>query len=172
MPSIPLLLILLAATPAPSHPAPTVWSDNYTDALKATQETDKPLLVVIHDPANRKSCSQHATDRPDKTQAELLKNYELCRIDGTTEHGKQVAEAFRVESFPFMAVIDKSGSSVLCQYTGQLDVEQWVEKLVAHKNGETPAASVANTTLSSSNSSRTYQSRGRRGRSSSSSCYT
>ncbi len=178
MTGISLLLIALAANPASSHVAPVLWSDNYTEALKQTQETDKPLLVVIHDPQHAKSRSKYATDKPDATQAELLKHYELCRIDGTSEHGKKVVDAFQVESMPFMAVIDKSGTSVLCQYTGQLELEEWVEKLVAHKDGEIPAASVAAESVSTTNSnagvssSRSYWSRGRRGTSASSSCYT
>lgn len=180
MTGIPLLLVVLTATPAPSTPALAVWSANYTDALKQTQDTDKPLLVVIHDPANPKSRSQHATDKPDETQAELLKHYELCRIDATTVHGKRVAEAFKVESFPFMAVIDKSGTGVLCQYTGQMEVEQWVEKLVAYKADEKPAARVAVATTSSNNvsrsssssSSKNLQLRRRRSSSITGACYT
>lgn len=177
MTGIPLLLAFVAAAPAANNLAPTTWSENYTKALERTQETEKPLLVVIHDPADAKSRSKHATDKPDATQAQLLKHYELCRIDGTTEYGKKVADAFQVESLPFMAVIDKTGTSVLCRHAGSLEVDQWVEKLVAHKDGEIPATrTAAATSTSNSNAQasrgRSYRSRGRRSTSSSSSCYT
>jgi hypothetical protein len=178
MTGISLLLVALATNPASGPATPTPWGSNYTQALKRTQESDKPLLVVIHDPRKAETRSNYATDKPDATQAELLKHYELCRVDGTSEHGKKVASAFDVDQLPFMAVIDKSGTGVLCRHSGHLETEQWVEKLVAYKEGEVPAAqapaatSSRNSNAGVAGNNRSSRSRGRRTISSSSSCYT
>ena len=131
-----LLVMVLSAAPAANNAATLAWSDNYTDALKKTQDTDKPLLVVLHDPSQPELCAEYATDRPESAHAELLQGYELCRVDVTTEHGQKVAKAFKVDQFPFMAVIDKSGSGILHRHAGPLKPEQWMEKLEAFQDGE------------------------------------
>jgi hypothetical protein len=168
MPSTLILLVVFSAEPAAHAAAPLAWKDNYTQALEETKNTDKPLLVVVHDPTDPELLARHATDRPDATQTELLKRYELCRVDVSTEHGQRVAEAFSIEQLPFLAVIDKTGSGVLHQHSGQLKPEDWVEKLVTYREGNLPATRTGGTT----SGSRTTYARPRRSSYNPATCYT
>jgi hypothetical protein len=58
----------------------------------------------------------------------------------TTEYGQKVAQAFKATSFPYLAVIDKSGSVILYQKAGQTNAEGWSRMLTAHKSGERSTA--------------------------------
>jgi hypothetical protein len=105
------------------------WEADYGKALAATRADDRPLLVVLQVPGE----SQVADD---SEQAKLLGDYQLCRIDASTEYGQRVAEAFKAESLPYMAIIDKTGSVVLFHKEGQLSEEEWQSTLAAHRKGE------------------------------------
>jgi hypothetical protein len=170
MKGISLALLTLAAVSGGQNTTSVNWMANYTEALNQTQESEKPLLVVIDNPSDPTLCAEHAGQKPDKTQAELLGSYELCRVDVTTEHGKQVAEAFGVAEFPFMAIIDKTGSGVLFQSAGKMDTVEWVENLAAYRDGEIPGGqAVGNGRAASGQTSTT---RSRRTKTARSACYT
>ena len=169
MKSVALVVIILAAVSNSQDKKSVRWTPNYTEALNQTHDTSKPLLVVIDNPSEPELRAEHASTKPGKKQAELLGSYELCRVDITTEHGKQVADAFGVQKFPFMAIIDKTGSGVLYQNSGKMDTAEWDEKLAEYKDGEMPGThTVSNTKVASK---RTSTSRSRRG-TVQSACYT
>jgi hypothetical protein len=65
-----------------------------------------------------------------------LQPYTLCHVDVTTDYGKKVASAFRATSFPHVAIIDKTGSTVIYRSTGPIDAADWQQVLTHHKNGE------------------------------------
>jgi hypothetical protein len=159
MKCIVLATIILAAVSDSQDQKPVHWTPNYTDALNQTQETVKPLLVVIDDPSDPERRSEQATTKPDKAQAELLGSYDLCRVDAATEHGKQVADAFGARQLPFMAIIDKTGASVLYQNSGKMDTAEWDERLEAYKGGEIPVAQTAGSTKVASKQVSTSRSR-------------
>lgn len=145
MHGICVLMVAVALSVEKAPPAPLKWHGNYTEALKVTKASSKPLLVVVDDPAKPQSRSRFVQGQPDKVQAELLRNYELCHVDARTEHGKRVVRAFDVSEFPFTAVIDKSGAGILYQKSGPLTNDEWKAQLETYKDGHMPGRSVVST---------------------------
>ena len=54
----------------------------------------------------------------------------------STAYGKKVADAFKAKEFPFAAIIDKTGSVVLCKKAGKVSDEEWQETLATYQTGE------------------------------------
>jgi hypothetical protein len=134
MVNVTLAVGLLASTPQPQ-----AWEPSYGKALKATRATASPLLVVLDKPN-----SDDARVEPELLdngaangrQSELLRPYQLCHVDVTTDYGQKVAKAFRARRFPHIAIIDRTGASVIFRRTGKIDHVQWEQALTQHKNGE------------------------------------
>jgi hypothetical protein len=129
-----------------ASPQPRVWQTSYGKALEATKSTASPLLVVLDKPNSDKD--RVAPELLGKTSvsgtpSQLLKPYTLCHVDVTTEYGKKVASAFRATSFPHVAIIDKTGSTVIYRTTGPIDADHWQQVLTRHKNGERTTAQAA-----------------------------
>jgi hypothetical protein len=125
---------LVAALAARSPEAPR-WTADYAVALAATKSTQRPLLVVIDDPRRTDARLQQVSISADRTPADLLANYELCRIDAKTPYGRQTAESFKVQEYPFAAIIDRTGSVILHQQSGPITADQWTEMLARHRSG-------------------------------------
>jgi len=53
------------------------WMSNYTKAISQTQESGKPLLVVVDDPSNAQLALQQTSEK--LTPAES----KFCRIEGS-----------------------------------------------------------------------------------------
>jgi hypothetical protein len=156
MHGICLLMVAAALSVEKAPPAPLKWHPNYTEALKVTKASAKPLLVVVDDPAKPQSRSRLVQDKPDKARTELLRNYELCHVDARTEHGKRVAQAFDVSQFPFTAVIDKSGAGILYQKSGQLTNEECKVQLETYREGQLPGAAVVSSARNVSTASNCF----------------
>ena len=121
------IVLAVAALTAPA--ATPVWIADYGVALEHTREAHRPLLVVMdvpNDPAQ-----SIATEWLEADQS-ALNNYELCRVDVTTEYGKRV---FNATSFPHVAIIDRSGSVILDRIEGEIDQTKWEAALAHHKSG-------------------------------------
>ncbi|MCG8449051.1 MAG: hypothetical protein MI725_05665 [Pirellulales bacterium] len=116
------------------------WQTDYGKALAATRQDDRPLLVVLDVPADSKSAVKNEQLDTKGEQGKLLRSYQLCHVDASTKYGKKVAEVFKAEKLPFAAVIDKTGSVVLCKKNGQLSDEQWKNVLTTYRKGESVAA--------------------------------
>lgn len=128
-----LAMGLLATTPQ----AP-VWQASYGQALQATRDGNQPLLVVLDKPnsnSGRIAPELLSEGTVSGHSAELLKSYQLCHVDVTTEYGKKVAEAFKAKSFPQIAIIDKTGSVILHREKGQVDLAEWEKMLTEYKEG-------------------------------------
>jgi len=110
------------------------WQADYGKALAATRADDRPLLVVLDVPNDPKSAV--GREQLETEQAKLLDAYQLCHVDASTKYGKKVAQAFKAEKFPFTAIIDKTGSVVLCKKSGKITEVEWGETLATHKKGE------------------------------------
>ena len=129
---------MLAATPQ----APQ-WEPSYTKALAETRTGNSPLLVVLESPKSKdgrvdaKLLSENSVSGK---EYELLRPYRLCRVDVTTQYGRKVAKAFRANSFPHVAIIDKTGSLVLYRKSGKVDAANWEATLTRYKSGERPKA--------------------------------
>jgi hypothetical protein len=116
---------------------PPEWESSYGKALEATRSESRPLLVVLDKPASSEDrvAPELLAPSGDSKQAELLKSYELCHVDVTTEYGQKVAEAFKAKSFPYVAVIDKTGAAIIYSKAGKTSSDEWSRVLDAHKAG-------------------------------------
>lgn len=129
-----------------STPQLPQWQADYGKALEATRDGDQPLLVVL--------------DRPDAEQArlepellgvsetadadlDLLRPYNLCHVDVSTDYGKKVAQAFKAEDFPFTAIIDKTGSVIIYAKAGKLASDEWQDVLKKFREGDRKSAIAA-----------------------------
>ena len=118
------------------------WQADYGKALAATRNDHPPLLIVLDVPSDPKLAADSQQLETNGEQADLLGAYQRCRIDVSTEYGKKVAKLFGATEFPCTAVIDKTGSVVLCKKTGQLTEEQWRNILDTYQKGEKKAATL------------------------------
>ncbi|MEO1498114.1 MAG: hypothetical protein AAFV43_13285 [Planctomycetota bacterium] len=127
-----LTVAVIAALPTPTAPAD--WKADYGEALEATRQTDKPLIVVIDRPEVESERLSPELLSPN-SGAFPLGAYSLCRVDASTEYGKKVAEVFRVTSFPHVAIIDKTGSIILKRMSGDISRDAWTTTLETHRDG-------------------------------------
>jgi hypothetical protein len=124
------------------------WEASYGKALEATRDAKSPLLVVLDEPN-----SDEARVKPEllgqedvsTDEVKLLKPYRLCHVDVTTKYGRKVAKAFRAKRFPHVAIIDRTGKTVIFRKSGQIEPTEWKEILVEHKSGKVPAQAVSRT---------------------------
>ncbi len=119
------------------------WQASYGKALEATRAGQDPLLVVLDKPNSKDARIEPALLSEKQVSGEnskLLRPYQLCHVDVTTDYGQKVAEAFHAKNFPQIAIIDKSGSMVIFRKTGQIDQAEWEKILASHKSGERPPA--------------------------------
>lgn len=125
---------------------PIQWQADYGKALAATRtEQQQPLLIVLDNPSDPKSSIESKQLEATGEQSNLLDAYQRCHIDVSTEYGKKVAEVFGAKEFPFTAIIDKTGSFVLCKKSGRLSESQWLETLATYQKGVRPSLSVHTT---------------------------
>jgi hypothetical protein len=124
---------------APQQPE---WEASYGKALEATRDDgSSPLLVVLDKPDSEDARLEPELLGKDQEVAggdeiELLKPYELCHVDVTTKYGRKVADAFRAKKFPHVAIIDKTGSTVIFHKSGQIEPAEWEQILERHKSGD------------------------------------
>jgi hypothetical protein len=121
---------------------PPEWEASYGKALEATRSEARPLLVVIDKPGGAESRVAPELLAPSESskETELLKSYELCHVDASTEYGQKVAEAFKAKVFPYVAVIDKTGSVILYSKAGKTGSDEWSRMLATHKSGDRSTA--------------------------------
>jgi hypothetical protein len=131
-----LAVAMLAASSAVT-PATTEWQSDYGKALAATRSENRPLLIVLDAPGTAVAADLLATEGPN---AELLKSYELCHVDVTTEYGKKVAAAFGATQFPHTSIIDKNGATVLFKQPGAISADEMKTALTKFEKGEQPVA--------------------------------
>ena len=112
------------------------WQSDYGQALEASRAEARPLLIVLDNPSDPQAAAEEEQLTAEGEQVELLNAYECCHVDVSTEYGKKVADAFKAEEFPFAAIIDKTGSVVLCKKTGKVSDEEWQATLATYQNGE------------------------------------
>ncbi|MEN1679226.1 MAG: hypothetical protein AAGJ46_06505 [Planctomycetota bacterium] len=129
--SVTTTLTALALTA--SAPQSLQWQADYGKALEQTRSDERPLLVVIDTPAaDAEKGLEKALSATDK---KLLSNYDLCRVNADTKYGKAVAEVFKAETLPYMAIIDKSGSIILHSQAGDMSADALASTLAKYKSG-------------------------------------
>ncbi|MEQ8848239.1 hypothetical protein [Botrimarina sp.] len=129
------MLVAMVAGLSASEGDTSGWHADYGAALAETKHEAQPLLVVLDDPSDEANRLD-----PDLLKAESgalpLDSYALCRVDVSTDYGKQVAEGFKVTSFPHVAIIDKSGSVILRRVSGDVSLAEWKRVLSLHAEGD------------------------------------
>ncbi len=123
-----------------ANPDAPEWQSDYAAALKQTRQDDRPLLMVIDQPgvADQRLSDELLGDSADGA----LGDYDLCHIDASTKYGKKVAEAFKADTFPYVAVIDKQGKVILHQQAGKLSNGEWSELIGKYRDGNVPVRHV------------------------------
>ncbi len=94
-----LAVATIAASTFAVTPAKVNWQADYGKALAATKNDQRPLLVVLDNPADPAATFDAKLLAAEGEQADLLKSYRLCRVDVSTEYGQKVAEAFGAKQF-------------------------------------------------------------------------
>jgi hypothetical protein len=128
---------------------PPQWEASYGKALEATRSGGAPLLVVLDKPDSRSARIEPALLSQDSAtgqEAELLRPYQLCHVDVTSEYGRKVARAFRADRFPHVAIIDRTGSQVIFRRSGPVSANEWEQILTRHRNGDRLRASTVSRT--------------------------
>ncbi len=122
------------------------WDSDYGRARAHAQSIHKPLLVILDKPGDARHRIEPVRlvkEQPTSESADLLDAYELCHVDISTEYGQKVAQAFKAEEMPYMAILDKTGRKIVYQHAGPLTGAEWQTALAAHQRGELPQASPA-----------------------------
>ncbi len=133
------ITIGLLAT-APQAPQ---WGSDYGDALEATRSGNQPLLIVIDKSENEDARIDPAflsEDSINGKETNLLASYELCHVDASTKYGSAVAKVFHASTYPYMAIIDKTGSVILYSKAGNVDAQEWERVLSTYTAGERVSA--------------------------------
>jgi hypothetical protein len=115
-----------------SAPTGADWSESYHDALAAARKAQRPMLVVLEDPAEPERRVEQAACTPSLKRTRLLGRYQLCRVDITTPTGKKVAEAFGAEQFPHTAITDAGCKKIVFRKTGRFKSRDWWTMLASH----------------------------------------
>jgi hypothetical protein len=124
------------------------WEESYGKALESTRDEKSPLLVVLDKPNSDEARLEPellGKENVEQDDSKLLKPYRLCHVDVTTKYGRKVARAFRAKRFPHVAIIDRTGSTVIFRKSGQIEPKEWEQILVDHKSGKVPAKTVSRT---------------------------
>jgi hypothetical protein len=133
-----LAVATMAASTFAVTPSKATWQADYGKALAATRSDQRPLLVVLDNPADPAAAFDAKLLAAEGDQAQVLKSYRLCRVDVSTEYGQKVAQAFNATQFPHTAIIDKTGSSVLFKKPGQIGADEFQSTLVKFQKGVAP----------------------------------
>lgn len=125
-----LLVNLMAATSlAVTATGDLDWSTHYGDAKAQAEKTNRPLLVIIENPAVAGDRVDEATLAANKDRVARMKNYQLCRVDASTPYGKRVAEAFGASQLPYTAVTDRTVRYITYRKSGKMSADQWSRAL-------------------------------------------
>lgn len=120
------------------------WFADYHEAKDASVAAGQRLLVVLDDPTKPQHSVEQISTMTGAVEEELLKPYTTCRIDVTTEKGKEMAGKFRATEFPYTAVIDKTGKWIVYSNTGRFSNNDWLTLLLNYSKEELPARTASN----------------------------
>jgi hypothetical protein len=144
-----LVIAVLSVGLLAGSPQTPQWEASYGKALEATRDAKSPLLVVLDEPSSDEARLEPellGTDEVAREEIKLLRPYRLCRVDVTTKYGRKVARAFRAKRFPHVAIIDKTGSTVIFRKSGQIAPAEWEQILERHKTGDRTLAKTVSRT--------------------------
>lgn len=120
-------------------PEPTVaWESHYGKAVDVARQQSKPLVVVLENSANPQQAFNEDALRQAAQNAEKLQNYELCRVDVSTDYGRKVAQAFGATTFPYTAVSDTATKFLTFRKAGPMSSAEWSRALASAHNVARP----------------------------------
>ncbi|MCA9263870.1 MAG: thioredoxin family protein [Planctomycetales bacterium] len=133
------VVLFSSATTLPFASAMTphseVWNENYAEALDVARLTERPLLVVLEDPNDPAQRIENLKPNDGTKTGDLLMEYELCRVDVTTEYGKKVAEVYGNPQLPYTVITDRSCHLILFRGAGKFGEETWEQYLASYLRG-------------------------------------
>ena len=118
------------------------WATHYGKAKQSAQQVQRPLLIVLEDPAEPKAKFDDGKLASKAGQKELLENFMLVRVDVSTPYGKKVKKAFRADKLPYTAITDKSAQFITFRGAGEMKPSEWTAALSRHKAGKLAAGTV------------------------------
>lgn len=101
------------------------WRRHYDSAKVEAQKAKRPLVVVIEKPDSSQEKIDETKLTPQDRKKITTENFELVRVDATTDYGKRVAEAFGARKFPYTAVTDKQSVKIVFRKEGQMSQKDW-----------------------------------------------
>lgn len=137
------LAVTLLLASSPTTASAREWESDYGRARAHASRVQKPLLVVLDTPGDARHRIEPVglvKEQPSSQAAGLLDAYELCHVDASTAYGQKVAQAFKAEKLPYMAILDKTGRKVIYQHSGAMTDAQLQTVLATHKGGNLPQA--------------------------------
>ncbi len=114
------------------------WLSDYAEAYRTSQIEAKPLLVVFEKPFEQFSQFQQVSDLSLRERSSLLGPYTLCRIDVTSESGREIARLFGATQFPYTVITDKHLNRIIFRKAGNISDLDWVTMLISHREGTRP----------------------------------
>lgn len=116
-------------------PTETNWNRNYGETLQVARESHRPLLILIVDGAIENGAQKSLPQLKSTELADLLSEYEVCRVDANTKYGAKVAKAYRATQFPYIAISDARCEQIVYRRIGQLEEKRWTTLLREHRVG-------------------------------------
>ncbi len=80
-----LAAAMIAASSLAATPGKVQWQADYGKALEASKTEQRPLLIVLDVPAKPEASVDSQLLSAEGEQGKLLANYELCRVDASTD---------------------------------------------------------------------------------------
>lgn len=107
------------------------WMGNYGDALAIARNAERPLLLVLEKPTDPGGRLDEQLF--DNTTPELLKTYQFCRVDITTEYGSKVAALYGATTYPYTVITDASCRKIVFRGTGRFTPARWRKTLETYR---------------------------------------
>jgi len=126
----PLLLLAVLGVFTTTSVQASDWYSDYHVAKDASIAAGTRLLVVLEDPTKPQHSIEQVSTMTSSVELELLKPFTTCRIDVSTEKGKDLAGKFGATEYPYTAVIEKTGKWIVYSNQGRFTNSEWVSMLV------------------------------------------
>ncbi|MEM7316040.1 MAG: thioredoxin family protein [Planctomycetota bacterium] len=101
------------------------WTNDYAKALDSARKAKRPMVVVLEDPRY----SKLRADSLIGVKRDLLRQFEVCRVDATSNYGNKVAKLYGATQLPYAVVTDGECKNILFRGAGQFSSDVWNETL-------------------------------------------
>ena len=118
------------------------WTNDYAKALDSARKAKRPMVVVLEDPRY----SKLRADSLIGVKRDLLRQFEVCRVDATSNYGNKVAKLYGATQLPYAVVTDEECKNILFRGAGQFSSDVWNETLENYTHEKDKAKSKTDTT--------------------------